>query len=178
MSDSELKQIVTSTLQSLVPSRKLSPPVSSFHLLTRIIAARPPQSTSPRFKLSDLPRFEAILEDLSRTWEDGSIVLLRDGETLTVVEVCINSSLPDGRNPKKRKRVVDEDADSAAGDENAEEEEASDGAHASNVVSTLGPLSDDLKEVYAILQKATAKGRLLAEQVYSYLPQVIVRFFH
>ena len=60
----------------------------------------------------------------------------------------------------KRKRIIDEDADSAAG--NDDEQDSYEGPAGS---TTLGSLSKELKEVYTILQKSTAKGRLLAEQV-------------
>lgn len=70
---------------------------------------------------------------------------------------------------RKRKRVVDEDADSAAGNDNDEEEEEDIGVGGSQS-STLANLTNQLREVYAILQKSTAKGRLLAEQVYFLFP--------
>lgn len=57
--------------------------------------------------------------------------------------------------------MVDEDADSAAGDdETLLEEEVMSGS-----TSSLAELSADMREAYMILQKSTAKGRLLAEQV-------------
>jgi len=62
---------------------------------------------------------------------------------------------------RKRKRVVDEDADSAAGDEETLLEEDVLGGS----TSSLAKLSADMREAYMILQKSTAKGRLLAEQV-------------
>ncbi|KAA1466102.1 MT-A70-domain-containing protein [Dentipellis sp. KUC8613] len=62
---------------------------------------------------------------------------------------------------KKRKRVVDEDADSAAGSGDEADEVVDE---VKKPVTALEGLSKDLKEVYAILQKSTAKGRLLAEQ--------------
>ena len=67
----------------------------------------------------------------------------------------------DGANPRKRKRVIDEDADSAAGDDEAED--SSEDVPASRT-STLGSLSKELRDVYSLLQKGTARGRLLAEQ--------------
>jgi mRNA (2'-O-methyladenosine-N6-)-methyltransferase len=67
----------------------------------------------------------------------------------------------DALNPRKRKRVIDEDADSAAGDDDAEDllEDI-----VSQRATTLGSLSKELREVYSLLQKSTARGRLLAEQ--------------
>lgn len=63
---------------------------------------------------------------------------------------------------KKRKRVVDEDADSAAGSGDEAEESYEE---VKMPVSALESLTKDLKEVYTVLQKSTARGRLLAEQV-------------
>ena len=160
-SDCELKLIVAAALQSLVSSGKLSPPITSLRLLTRVIAARN-HDLAPKLRLTDLLRFESILEDLSRSWDNGSIVLSRDGGTLSIVEISLSSP----GYSRKRKRVIDEDADSAAGDENSDEQENSSELPPSNgAPSTLRSLSNELKEVYAILQKGTAKGRLLAEQV-------------
>jgi mRNA (2'-O-methyladenosine-N6-)-methyltransferase len=172
MSDSELKLVLITALQSLISSGKISPPVSSSYLLNRVISSRA-QSTSssnhaslPRFKLTDLSRFESILEDLSRTWDAGSILLSRDRGTLNIVEVSFNPPGSEARNPKKRKRVVDEDADSAAGDDNTEDLDYFNELQPSGALSMMPRgLNDELKEVYAILRKGTAKGRLLAEQV-------------
>lgn len=69
---------------------------------------------------------------------------------------------------RKRKRVVDEDADSAAGSEHEEEDEDEErgmGMGRKPAPSTVDSLSKDMKEVYALLQRGTARGRLLAEQV-------------
>jgi mRNA (2'-O-methyladenosine-N6-)-methyltransferase len=174
MSDDELKLIVSATLKALLISGKVSPPLSSFQLLTRAISCElqptaakvfsRSEATTPRLKLTDLSRLESILEDLSCAWESGTIVLSREGGSMTIVDLRLHSP---GRcesvNPKKRKRVVDEDADSAAGDDAVEELDHV----ASNLAAVpLASFSHQLKEIYALLQKGTARGRLLAEQVY------------
>lgn len=74
-------------------------------------------------------------------------------------------------NPKKRKRPpVDEEAESREGSEHGhsslEEEEI---RPPKPTVSSLSNLNKEMKEIYDILQKPTAKGRLLAEQVLFYL---------
>jgi len=74
-------------------------------------------------------------------------------------------------NPKKRKRPpVDEEAESREGSEHGqsslEEEEI---RPPKPTVSSLSNLSKEMKEIYEILQKPTAKGRLLAERVLSCL---------
>ncbi|RXW25146.1 hypothetical protein EST38_g663 [Candolleomyces aberdarensis] len=86
----------------------------------------------------------------------------------------------------KRKRIIDEDADSAAGNEDDDDdiykedigssaensqtvgvgvefEQNTEGA-SGRAISNLGSLSKELREVYSLLQRGTAKGRLLAEQ--------------
>ena len=129
---------------------------------------------TPRFRLTDLSRFEKILEDLAQTWTEGRIVILRDDDSKKLMiwgavlqqqnglMGSFSSSGGDasGFGSKKRKRVVDEDADSAVGDEESYLDEEED-----NSRSSLANLSKEMREVYTILQKSTAKGRLLAEQV-------------
>ncbi|OBZ76306.1 N6-adenosine-methyltransferase subunit METTL3 [Grifola frondosa] len=147
------------------------------HRLRSILSSPPTRllpgpDRPPSFRLTDLTRFEHILEGLAETWDHGRITVLREEQDggLTVMDVQLGdtqngrptSTPPHGR---KRKRVVDEDADSAAGD--AEEEEEQSFEHLANLKpapSTLASLSKDSKEVYAIMQHSTAKGRLLAEQ--------------
>ena len=169
MSDEQLKLIASGTINDLFSSRKISTPISSMDLLTRVIANGPSlglqPSSAPRFRLTDLSKFDSILENLSQDWEYGTISVTRDDVGLTVMDVHLASL--ESVNPlaaltsRKRKRVVDEDADSAAGNE--EEQESLEAPFPGS--TTLGNLSKELKEVYTILQRSTAKGRLLAEQV-------------
>ncbi|OAX35321.1 MT-A70-domain-containing protein [Rhizopogon vinicolor AM-OR11-026] len=114
-------------------------------------------------RLSDLPRVEKVLQAFSSNWEHGSILLSREGGELTITDVHLGNSRV--LSSRKRKRApIDEDADSAAGD-NPDETLSSNGDNDSpNVNTPLGSLSKDLREVYVILQKSTAKGRLLAER--------------
>lgn len=177
MSSDELKVVTISALNTLLSSHRIFTPSTSLDLLTRIMTTKTPHGLlptgrAPRFRLTDLVLFEAILEDLAQTWTDGRIALSREptsGE-MTIWEVSRESpgrrALADSLNPRKRKRVVDEDADSAAGDEEDEDENLDNVEPSPS--STLGSLSKELREVYAILQRSTAKGRLLAEQVCYY----------
>lgn len=81
---------------------------------------------------------------------------------LNTGHLSAGSSDPSGTNSRKRKRIIDEDADSAAGDDdNSLEEDEALGAS----LSTLATLSTEMREIYTIMQARTAKGRLLAEQV-------------
>ena len=131
---------------------------------------------TPRFRLTDLSRFEKILEDLAQTWTEGKIVISRDdgSKKMMIWGVVLQqqngfmglfSSVGDasGSGSRKRKRVVDEDADSAVGDEESYLDEEEDNAKDSR--SSFANLSKEMREVYTILQQSTAKGRLLAEQV-------------
>ncbi|TFK27045.1 m6a methyltransferase [Coprinopsis marcescibilis] len=194
-------------------------------LLTHVMTTKLPpglflnNARPPKLKLTDLKKFERIVEDLARTWEGGRISYSRervfsgesssgsnrpDEESMMIWEVTLgvkafgltegwsgtdtleDSSAGVGGGLGKRKRVVDEDADSAAGNEEDEDdiyqeevrktkgarqtvgvgvefEPATEGA-SGRATSSLGSLSKDLREVYSILQRGTAKGRLLAEQ--------------
>jgi hypothetical protein len=168
MSDEQLKLVASSTINGLFSSGKTSAPISSMDLLSRVISSGPPSgllpTPPPRFRLTDLPKFESILDSLSQNWDQGMITLARDDGGLTVMDVHLGSpgsvNTLAGLTARKRKRVIDEDADSAAG--NDDEQDSFEIPAGS---TTLGSLSKELKEVYTILQKSTAKGRLLAEQV-------------
>ncbi|KZT26992.1 MT-A70-domain-containing protein [Neolentinus lepideus HHB14362 ss-1] len=167
--DDDLRHLASASLHSLFLSGKASIPISSSDLLSCVITSGVAASLpSPvrTFKLTDLSRFEKILEELARDWEHGTISLSDDGGALCVVDV--NLSTGDTDSPvvvgRKRKRTVDEDADSAAGDT---PEESDPQIVAKRTGSTLQNLSKEMKEVYMILQKSTAKGRLLAERFQS-----------
>ena len=153
---------------------------------------------TPRFRLTDLSRFEKILEDLAQTWTEGKMVISRDdgSKKMMIWEVGLQqqnglvgsykslmgtgslSSVgsggdASGSGSRKRKRVIDEDADSAAGDEE-DETYLDEEDYGGNNQSSLANLSKEMREVYTILQKSTAKGRLLAEQVFI-LIMIIIR---
>jgi len=173
MADPLLPEI-SSAIRSLFSSRTVTTPISSLNLLGRIIAT---SRRAPLLRLYELQRFEAILEALSQPqgWEHGTIALLKDASGVTVMNIVLvkkSAQVPyDGNNtvsnPKKRKRPpVDEEAESREGSEHdqssLEEEEIRPPKPA---VSSLSNLSKEMKEIYELLQKPTAKGRILAEQV-------------
>ncbi|KAF7355099.1 MT-A70-domain-containing protein [Mycena sanguinolenta] len=160
MSTDALKVVAASALYSLFSSGKASAPITAMQLLIRDYS--PNTSTAPRFRLTDLARFEAILESFSPTWEHGTLSWSRENGELTVMEVSLGvtqTALGESLNPRKRKRVIDEEADSAAGDDDAE-----DNSLELSAPTALGSYSKELREVYALMRKGTAKGRLLAEQ--------------
>ncbi|KDR83391.1 hypothetical protein GALMADRAFT_235496 [Galerina marginata CBS 339.88] len=191
MLDDELKIVAVTAFNTLIASRKVNTPITSMDLLTSVITTKMPsgllpKSPTPKFRLTDLTRFEGIVEDLSNTWTDGIIIFSRDEVTGnmmiwdlglrvpgSVSRPLLGVGLPSSNSAggdlsglvsRKRKRVVDEDADSAAGDEEEFLEEE-DFAAASR--STLANLNAEMREVYTILQKSTTKGRLLAEQFHT-----------
>ncbi|KAG1753775.1 MT-A70-domain-containing protein [Suillus paluster] len=169
MSDDEFLLLVSTGLQTFLTSGRMSTPLTSMDFLLALISFRASTSASglniPR--LTDLPRVERVLEAFSSNWEHGSIILSREGSELTIMDVHLgNSRVLEAINPRKRKRApIDEDADSAAGS-TPDEMSSSNGENECPMSTNtpLGSLSKDLKEVYAILQKSTAKGRLLAER--------------
>lgn len=178
--DEKLKIVVSAALRGIFCSNKASTPISSFDLLTRVISAGPPPSgllpasaPAPRLRLTDLKKFEGVLECLAQEWDVGRLVISKEGGSgeLTVLDVQLGRAskaqpvVPHGR---KRKRIVDEDADSAAGDaEEDEEENVDEIGDRKPAPSTLDSLSKEMKEVYSLLQRGTARGKLLAEQVNS-----------
>lgn len=174
--DEKLKIVASAALRTIFASGKASTPISSFDLLTRVISAGPPPAgllpgpyPAPRFRLTDLARFDRILESFAQEWDSGKAIVSRDPSTgdMTVLDVQLGHvqkgqpSMPHG---KKRKRVVDEDADSAAGGAEEEEARSDDIVCRKPAPTTLDSLSKDMKEVYSLLQRGTARGRLLAEQ--------------
>ncbi|KAF9263609.1 MT-A70-domain-containing protein [Marasmius fiardii PR-910] len=175
MLDNERLKIVAKTaLQRLVTTGKLSMPISSRDLLVRVVTCKlphdlfPDTSVIPGFRLTDLSLFESILVKIACDWDEAEICYTKDKDEFTVIDVL----LPNGQaasnhsvscssgNFRKRKHVIDEEADSAAGDE---PEEFS-GEQFETPSTGLSRLSKEQREVYTILQKSTAKGRLMAEQ--------------
>ena len=173
MADALLPEI-SSAVRSLFSSKAVTTPISSLNLLGRVIAS---SRKTPLLRLHELHRFEAILEALSQPqgWEHGTVTILKDTAGITVMNVALAKKLAqvpyDGSstvsNPKKRKRPpVDEEAESREGSEHGQSSLEEEEIHPSKpTVSSLSNLSKEMKEIYEILQKPTAKGRLLAEQV-------------
>ncbi|KAH9050023.1 MT-A70-domain-containing protein [Lactarius hengduanensis] len=175
MADEQFRNLVSDSLYSLFSSSKIHIPVSSLELLSAAISAdfgsTSAASATPRFRLTDCSRFECAIDALAKRWDRGSISIVRDDSGVAVTDVQLGSSSnteTTARVTGKRKRVKDEDADSAAGSgdevDDAYEEEVQ------KPCTTLAILSKELKEVYAFLQRSTAKGRLLAEQFRSIKP--------
>lgn len=139
-------------------------------LLLSLITSKP-TACSSHLRLTDLHRLEIVLHSLSSRWEHGSLSLSRENGVLTITDVHLGNTLADMVNPRKRKRPpVDEEADSAAGDDPDERSSRSISHSPPPSATPLPILGKELREVYVILQRATAKGRLLAERVCSQIP--------
>ncbi|KAI6151820.1 MT-A70-domain-containing protein [Pisolithus tinctorius] len=169
MQDDQLASVVSSVLREAFSTGILSAPLSSRDLLLHLISSKA-GSGSPTLKLTDLRRVDTVLEWLENHWEHGTIRTSRDDDALTIVDVWLGNTRVNVLNPRKRKRAVDEEADSAAGDENDESSSRSLSRSPPPSRTPLGSLSKELKEVYALLQRSTAKGRLLAERFRSVHP--------
>lgn len=161
--DDELASVVSSVLRDAFSTGVLSAPISSWDLLLHFISLKA-GAGSPTLRLTDLRRLDTILERLENHWEYGTIRTNRNDDALTVVDVYLGNGRADVSNPRKRKRAVDEEADSAAGDEHDECSSRSLSRSPPPSRTPLGSLGKELKEVYALLQRSTAKGRLLAER--------------
>lgn len=157
------KQQATRCIKDLFGSGDVEAPISAFNLLSRLLSSPSASRTSPVFRLTDLHKLEQVLEDLADSWDSGSIILLRDDEGLHVMQVRLEGADQlDTNLSRKRKRAVDEDADSAE-EEAARTSPTSARKNASG--SPLYGLSKEAQETYALSQRGTARHRLLTEQV-------------
>lgn len=159
-----LNVLASERIYGLYSTNKFSTPISALGLFAQVLATAPKEPDSTHsFSLLDLPSFEQALESFSRHWEHGDIRIARDDFGVTVLEIALGNAVASAQS-RKRKRVVDEDADSAAGDEDNHSltEDLSNG---SGDPSSMAGLSKTLQEVYTLLQRGTARTRLLAEQV-------------
>ncbi|KAL1676437.1 MT-A70-domain-containing protein [Schizophyllum commune] len=172
--DDELRILVAAALHSLVNNKSIVLPMSSMDLLAHVITFKPPAGLFPpgapyaRLRLTDLRKFERILDTLTRTWDQGTVTIARNVEDgpLSVIDITLQtagSSANATFTARKRKRQVDEEDDSAAGtDEEVEREE-----HTAVVQNQLSNVSKEMREAFTIILKGTARGRLVAEQFHS-----------
>lgn len=173
MVDDEFTAAVRSAVCDVFTSGRISTPISSMDLLLSLIAFKPAacSSHSQALRLTDLHRLEIVLDSLSSRWEHGILSLSREGGALTITDVHLGNTTGDVVNSRKRKRPpVDEEADSAAGDDPDDRSSRSITHSPPPSATPLANLGRELREVYAILQRATAKGRLMAERVCGRIP--------
>ncbi|TDL29263.1 MT-A70-domain-containing protein [Rickenella mellea] len=156
----DLKQATSASLKALFSNGTVETPIDTFELLTKLISHGATRPAASRFRLTDLKMLEAILEEFADQWDAGVLELLRDDTGMSVIQVQLNTP---GEAPRsrKRKRQVDEDADSAEEDNTTEPATEKESLIRTK---TLSGLTKNMHEVYALLQKGTARGRLMAEQ--------------
>jgi mRNA (2'-O-methyladenosine-N6-)-methyltransferase len=160
-------EALSASLLNLISTNKASLPLRLPELLRHLITSTPrTPGTRPAFRLTDQPVLERCLRTLARSWEHGSLFLQQDqaGELVLVDAQLGGSTRPVER---KRKRVTEDDADSAAGSDADGSLGAEEELQFANYDGgpRLGQLSVELKEVYALLQRGTARAKLLAEEV-------------
>lgn len=156
----DLKLAASQCLQKLINDGKLYLPVSASYLLREFVTLSPISPSAASFRLTDLRKLEAILEELAVHWDAGTLLIIRDnGEVSLVHAACNSNGLPSTRK-RKRELEIDEDADSAEESESRREIESK----ALSMVP-MSSLPMETRETYGLLQRGTAKGKLLAEQV-------------
>ena len=159
----DLRHLASRNLQDLVSAGSIHPPISAFDLLAKFISLPSASLSGITFRLTDLRKLEDILEEFSVHWDAGTISVLRDDSGLSLMQVSLGAN--HSATNRKRKRLIDEDADSA------EEEEATKRAASldskPSAYTSLNNLSKDMQEIYSLLQQGTARQKLLAEQVRS-----------
>lgn len=171
MADDEFTVTLGSAVRDEFASGRISTPISSMDLLFSLITSKARTSSSHVLRLTDLHRLEIALESISSRWEHGRLSLSCENGVLTIADVHLGNASVDTLNPRKRKRLpVDEEADSAAGDDPDEHSSRSISHSPPPSATPLANLGKELREVYSILQRATAKGRLLAERVCGRIP--------
>ena len=139
--ESELKQLfATVTLRF---------PLSSSRILGRLIA------NGSSVRLSDISRLESLLSKFAISWEAGSITIRHDIGGISVLHASVTQE--SGYSPLKRKRS-DTDDDSAIKDNPRP-------YHGLGPPIQLLTADTNLQDVYTLLQKGTARAKLLAEQV-------------
>lgn len=174
--DERLQLVASTALLSLFTSGGVTTPIASKSLLIKVMTCKHSLVDFPRFRLTDLAKFEATLESLAHNWpgpgDPVSLRLVREDGHLLVMDVILPSGISttargldfNPKNPRKRKRIIDEEADSAAGSEPEEEEDEEEDIGRYKQ-SGLAGFSKQQREVYKLVQQPTAKGRLLAEEV-------------
>ncbi|KAF9247026.1 MT-A70-domain-containing protein [Melanogaster broomeanus] len=152
MADDQFTGTISSALHDAFASGEISPPISSMDLLLSLMASKTTTDSSTSLSLSG-------------RWDLGTLALSRDSGVLTILDIHLGNATADTTNSRKRKRApADEEADSANGYDLDERSSRSVSGSPPPSTTPLGSLSKELREVYAILQQSTAKGRLLAER--------------
>ncbi|KAG8831079.1 hypothetical protein FRC17_003710 [Serendipita sp. 399] len=128
-----LQESTSLALRRFLLTKTVHFPIDSFHLLRLLIANTPatqndhilqdsrysPFIWTPRLKLTDLFKFEEMLEGWAEKWEHGTIAIIKnrdyrnDGISSSSLSV-VGAIVPDSAAPRKRKRgedVVSDDSE-------------------------------------------------------------------
>lgn len=101
-----LQETISTALRSYIQSHHVHFPVESFDLLRQLIANTPLDS-QPRLKLSDIGKFDAMLESWSDKWEHGVIAVvkrLNPGQEVPGELTVVGAQVTDATTTRKRKR--------------------------------------------------------------------------
>ncbi|KAG8829528.1 hypothetical protein FRC17_006450 [Serendipita sp. 399] len=174
-----LQESTSLALRRFLLTRTVHFPIDSFHLLRLLIANTPatqndhmlqdsrysPFIWTPRLKLTDLFKFEEMLEGWAEKWEHGTIAIVKnrdyrnDGISSSSLSV-VGAIVPDSAAPRKRKRgedVVSDDSETTHSQLPA--------------VAAMSGMSAVDREIFSLLSEPTAKQKLVAEQ-YSMSPSI------
>lgn len=180
-----LRKVVSKSSPTANPRFRLTDLVVFERILQSLATKQPLIALPERKSTSDGENVDGSTTT-HRPWPHGTISLSHDAKTID--SIILGFPLPSPLSSSsssllltrgavsllgKRKRVRDEDDDSAAGGSDADDERKE--AEAEEVfrekseregasVGALNKLSGEMKEVYRVLQRETARGRLLAEE--------------
>ncbi|KAG8709027.1 hypothetical protein FRC09_000909 [Ceratobasidium sp. 395] len=154
----ELRDLTSNNLRQLFSNRSIhiSLPASSIVLLQALIAHSTILSNRPYLKLTDVKLLESFLADFASVWEYGTVVLDDKAGPALIANIVVDDAA------RKRKRHVKDDDIYRATlppDEQSDED-----AIPPSQVAAVKPPPSPMEELYNLLQRGTAKGRLLAEQ--------------
>ncbi|KAG9097772.1 hypothetical protein FS749_005551 [Ceratobasidium sp. UAMH 11750] len=149
----ELRDLTSNNLRQLFLNRSIhiSLPASSIVLLQALIAHSAVLSNRPYLKLTDVKLLESFLVEFASVWEYGTVVLDDKAGPALIANVVVDDAA------RKRKRHLKDD--DIYRDEHSDEETTKPSQEA-----IIKPLSSPMEDLYNLLQRGTAKGRLLAEQ--------------
>ncbi|KAG8931341.1 hypothetical protein FRC02_002848 [Tulasnella sp. 418] len=127
-------------------------PIQSADLLARIVTlGLHPQSksTGKHLRLTDLSLLEDLLEKFSASWEFGKLEISREPSSGAISVVHVELV---GSNLNRKLKTSGSETDSPP--------------NSATIVPVMDAhhISKDLQEVYMMLQRGSAKGKLLAEQ--------------
>ncbi|KAG9041314.1 hypothetical protein FS842_002602 [Serendipita sp. 407] len=167
-----LQESTSLALRRFLLTQTVHFPIDAFHLLRLLIVNTPaaqsdhvlqdsrysPFIWTPRLKLSDLSRFEEMLEGWAEKWEHGTIAVVKsrdyriEGSPNNVLSV-VGAMVTDSGAPRKRKRGEDTVSD----DSEATRPQIP-------LAATMNGMSAIDREIFSLLSEPTAKQKLVAEQ--------------